>query len=85
MLVAPGVPQDVIGHGPERLGGGRLAAGSYEWRFDTPTYFAGLGFATPARAFLGEVVVAFSVWNPEQHFHVPLLLTPGSYTTYRGS
>lgn len=67
------------------LGGGRLAAGSYEWRFDTPTYFAGLGFATPARAFLGEVVVAFSVWNPEQHFHVPLLLTPGSYTTYRGS
>lgn len=67
------------------LGGGRLAAGSYEWRFDTPTYFAGLGFATPARTFLGEVVVAFSVWNPEQHFHVPLLLTPGSYTTYRGS
>lgn len=67
------------------LGGGRLAAGTYEWRYDTPAYFAGLGFATPARSFLREITVAFSVWNPEQHYHVPLLLTPGSYTTYRGS
>lgn len=67
------------------LGGGRLCAGIYEWRYDTSTYFAGCGYATPSRSFLGRVDVAFSVWNPEQHVHVPLLLTPGSYTAYRGS
>ncbi|MFA6267444.1 MAG: 2-oxo-4-hydroxy-4-carboxy-5-ureidoimidazoline decarboxylase [Pseudolabrys sp.] len=67
------------------LGDGRLRAGVYEWRYDTPTYFAAKGYPTPARSFLGKVSVAFSVWNPEEHFHVPLLLTPGSYMTYRGS
>lgn len=67
------------------LGQGQLRAGQYEWRYDTPTYFAGHGYATVARNFLGKISVAFSVWNPEEHFHVPLLLTPGSYTTYRGS
>lgn len=67
------------------LGQGRLRAGTYEWRYDTPTYFAAKGYPTPARSFLGKVTVAFSVWNPEEHFHVPLLLTPGSYMTYRGS
>lgn len=67
------------------LGQGRLRAGLYEWRYDTPTYFASRGYATPKRSFLGTVNVAFSVWNPEEHFHIPLLLTPGSYTTYRGS
>lgn len=71
--------------GRDLLGQGQLRAGQYEWRYDTPTYFAGLGYATLARSFLGKVSVAFSVWNPEEHFHVPLLLTPGSYTTYRGS
>ncbi len=67
------------------LDGGRLSAGTYEWRYDTPTYFARHGYATPNRAFLGKVKVAFTVWNPEEHFHVPLLLSPGAYTTYRGS
>lgn len=67
------------------LDNGRLRAGRYEWRYDTSTYFAGKGYPTSARSFLGKINVAFSVWNPEEHFHVPLLLTPGSYTTYRGS
>ncbi len=67
------------------LGDGALTAGTYEWRFDTPSYFAAHGYATPARAFFGKINVAFTVWNPEEHFHVPVLLTPGSYTTYRGS
>ena len=67
------------------LGGGQLRAGAYEWVYDTPSYFAAHGRPTAERAFLGQVVVGFSVWNPEQHFHVPLLLTPGSYTVYRGS
>ncbi|MFG1372321.1 2-oxo-4-hydroxy-4-carboxy-5-ureidoimidazoline decarboxylase [Xanthobacter oligotrophicus] len=67
------------------LDGGALCAGTYEWRYDTPTYFARHGYSTPARAYLGKVRVAFTVWNPEEHFHVPLLLSPGAYTTYRGS
>lgn len=67
------------------LEGGDLAAGTYEWRYDTSTYFARHGYSTPARAYLGKVRVAFTVWNPEEHFHVPLLLSPGAYTTYRGS
>jgi 2-oxo-4-hydroxy-4-carboxy-5-ureidoimidazoline decarboxylase len=67
------------------LGQGRLRAGQYEWRYDTPTYFAANGYPTSARSFLGQISVAFAVWNPEEHFHVPLLLTPGSYMTYRGS
>jgi 2-oxo-4-hydroxy-4-carboxy-5-ureidoimidazoline decarboxylase len=62
-----------------------LSFGTYEWRYDAPSYFAGHGYPTPARAFLGKIKVAFSVWNPEEHYHVPLLLTPGSYTSYRGS
>lgn len=67
------------------LGQGRLRAAQYEWRYDTPTYFAAKGYPTSARSFLGKISVAFSVWNPEEHFHIPLLLTPGSYMTYRGS
>lgn len=61
-----------------------LRAATYEWRYDTSTYFARSGYSTPSRNFLGKINVAFSVWNPEEHFHVPLLLTPGSYTAYRG-
>jgi 2-oxo-4-hydroxy-4-carboxy-5-ureidoimidazoline decarboxylase len=66
------------------LEGGRLRAGTYEFRYDASTYFAGRGYATPARVFLGTIGVTFSVWNPEEHFHVPLLLAPGSYVFYRG-
>ncbi|SON56749.1 Uric acid degradation bifunctional protein [Hartmannibacter diazotrophicus] len=62
-----------------------VEAGDYEWHFDTPTYFARQGYATVERTYLGKVRIAFSVWNPEEHYHVPLLLTPGSYTTYRGN
>lgn len=67
------------------LGDGHLRAGVYEWRYDTSIYFARMGYPTVARTFLGKINVAFWVWNPEEPFHIPLLLTPGSYTTYRGS
>lgn len=96
----PGAGMGVeLWRGGERLGGwvtdakGRCdvpegvaaGAGTYEWRFDTASYFAGRGLGTVQRTFLGGVRVAFTVWNPEEHFHVPLLLSPGGYTTYRGS
>jgi 5-hydroxyisourate hydrolase len=56
-----------------------LSPGEYRLRFDTDAYFAGRD------AFYPEVVVAFRVADPEQHYHVPLLLSPFAYSTYRGS
>ena len=70
---------------PSQLTGGALEAGAYEWRLDTAAYFAASGLATPDRCFLPVVVVRFVVTNPEQHFHVPVLLAGGAYTTYRGN
>ncbi len=55
-----------------------LEAGVYEITFDAGAYLAGEGF-------LGEVPVRFRVDDPGAHVHVPLLLSPWSYTTYRGS
>jgi 5-hydroxyisourate hydrolase len=54
------------------------AAGEYRLRFDTGAYFEG-------QTFFPEVTVHFTVEDPEEHHHVPLLLSPFGYTTYRGS
>jgi 5-hydroxyisourate hydrolase len=58
--------------------GTELEAGRYRLRFDTAAY---LGDG----AFFGEVAIAFVVTRPREHHHVPLLLSPYGYTTYRGS
>lgn len=58
-----------------------LPAGFYRLHFDTGTYFAGLNVP----AFYPEVVIAFEITNPAGHYHVPLLLSPYAYSTYRGS
>jgi 5-hydroxyisourate hydrolase len=58
--------------------GTELAPGAYRLRFDTAAYH-GDG------AFFGPITVAFAVTRPEEHHHVPLLLSPYGYTTYRGS
>lgn len=63
------------------LGPDRLEAGVYRLVFDTATYFA----ATATPAFYPEVNVVFDIPDPEQHYHVPLLLSPYGYATYRGS
>jgi 5-hydroxyisourate hydrolase len=57
------------------------AAGRYRLRFDTAAYFGAAG--TPA--FFPEVTVQFTVERPEEHHHVPLLLSPFGYSTYRGA
>ena len=62
------------------IGAGGLAAGEYRLRFDTGSYFAQQGIT----GFYPEVVVTFVV-DGTQHFHVPLLLSPYGYSTYRGS
>jgi 5-hydroxyisourate hydrolase len=58
-----------------------LVAGFYRLTFDTGTYFAGLGI----EGFYPEVFVTFEIRDPAQHYHVPLLLSPYGYSTYRGS
>jgi 5-hydroxyisourate hydrolase len=60
---------------------GPLATGTYRLRFDTGGYFEAAGSDT----FYPEVVVAFRITDAEQHYHVPLLLSPFAYSTYRGS
>ena len=57
------------------------APGAYRLRFDTGAYFEAAG----TRAFFPEVTVQFIVERPEEHHHVPLLLSPFGYSTYRGS
>jgi 5-hydroxyisourate hydrolase len=62
------------------LAGGRLVPGSHRLTFATGAYFAALG----ERAFYPEVSVVFAV-DGDEHHHVPLLLSPFGYSTYRGS
>lgn len=58
-----------------------LPAGDYRLTFATGEYFAANG----QQGFYPEVVVTFTVTDPGQHHHVPLLLSPYAYSTYRGS
>ena len=58
-----------------------LQASVYRLRFDTAAYFEARGVP----AFYPEVDVVFEVREPAQHHHVPLLLSPFGYSTYRGS
>lgn len=67
------------------LAGADLHAGIYELRFHAGVYFQTAGHVLSAPPFLDVVPVRFAVANPEQHYHVPLLLSPWSYSTYRGS
>lgn len=63
--------------------GGAFAGGTYELRFHVGDYFRSRG--GPAPAFLDVVPVRFGVASAHEHYHVPLLISPFGYTTYRGS
>ena len=65
--------------------GANLKKGTYRLVFDVAGYFKAKGVALPEPAFLGQVSLDFGVAHPEQHYHVPLLVSPWSYSTYRGS
>ena len=67
------------------LTGDEFAPGEYELLFHVGAYFTGAGVDLPAPAFLGTVPVRFGVSAAGQHYHVPLLISPFSYSTYRGS
>jgi 5-hydroxyisourate hydrolase len=58
--------------------------GSYELVFHVGAYFRGAGLSSGA-PFLDEVPVRFAMSEAQSHYHVPLLVSPWSYTTYRGS
>ncbi|HVV91993.1 MAG TPA: 2-oxo-4-hydroxy-4-carboxy-5-ureidoimidazoline decarboxylase [Hyphomicrobiales bacterium] len=67
------------------IAGRPVPIGRYELRFAAGAYFAGRGLALPDPPFLDLVPVRFAVAEAEGHYHVPLLVTPWSYSTYRGS
>jgi 5-hydroxyisourate hydrolase len=65
----------------KNLGPEQLPSGTYRLEFDTGSYFA----ATQTEAFFPEVTVTVAVDEEQAHYHVPLLLSPFAYSTYRGS
>lgn len=64
---------------------GRSAAGTYELIFHAGDYLRATGQAGAAPLFLDLVPIRFGISDPEAHYHVPLLLSPYGYSTYRGS
>ena len=62
-----------------------IQAGTYRLSFDVAAYFAAKGVQLPEPNFLNVVSIDFGVAHTEQHYHVPLLVSPWSYGTYRGS
>lgn len=67
------------------LEGDALRAGTYELQFHVAEYFAGRGAEQTEPPFLDLIPIRFSVADPGGHYHVPLLVSPWAYSTYRGS
>ena len=67
------------------LEGDSFAAGVYELVFLAGAYFAAHIPGLPDPPFVDQVVIRFGIADPDQHYHVPLLVSPWSYSTYRGS
>jgi 5-hydroxyisourate hydrolase len=73
------------GRAPEPLlSGADFAHGVYELVFQAGAYLDGTGQSLPSPKFLDEVVIRFGIAE-DRHYHVPLLLSPFGYSTYRGS
>lgn len=62
-----------------------LTAGTYELVFCAGDYLRATGQATGEVLFLNEIPIRFGVPDPDAHYHVPLLISPFAYSTYRGS
>lgn len=62
-----------------------LRKGTYRLVFDVAGYFAKRGVELPEPNFLNRVTLDFGIAHADQHYHVPLLVSPWSYATYRGS
>jgi 5-hydroxyisourate hydrolase len=66
------------------LAGADFRAGRYMLTFHVATYFRERGVALTDPAFIEEAVIRIGIAHPDQHYHVPLLITPWSYSVYRG-
>jgi 5-hydroxyisourate hydrolase len=62
-----------------------LKKGTYRLVFDVAAYFRARGVELPEPPFLDRVALDFGIAHEDQHYHVPLLVSPWSYSTYRGS
>jgi 5-hydroxyisourate hydrolase len=67
------------------LEGSDMAAGRYRLTFAAGAYFRTQGIALPDPPFLDDVTIDFGIADAAAHYHVPLLVSPWSYSTYRGS
>lgn len=64
---------------------GEFATGTYELVFDCGAYLDAIGTPPEEPRFLDQVPIRFGISDPAAHYHVPLLLSPFGYSTYRGS
>jgi 5-hydroxyisourate hydrolase len=67
------------------LAGDAMRTGLYEISFDIEAYFRARGVKLPQPPFLTTVVIRIGISDASAHYHVPLLASPWSYSTYRGS
>lgn len=67
------------------LAGAQFKATRYRLEFDVEGYFRSRGADLPEPPFLGLVPIDFGIAQPGSHYHVPLLVSPWAYSTYRGS
>lgn len=67
------------------LEGEALRKGRYALTFHVADYFRARGVSLPDPPFVDKVVIEFGVAHPQESYHVPLLISPWSYSTYRGS
>lgn len=75
------------GRSPEGplVGNDELRAGTYRLVFEVAAYFRRQGVELPDPPFLDQVPLDFGIAHADQHYHVPLVCTPWTYSTYRGS
>jgi 5-hydroxyisourate hydrolase len=83
LLVAVSTGQDGRCAAP-LLAGAALRAGRYAVTFYVAEYFRSRGIALPVPAFIEDAVIRIGIAHPDQHYHVPLLVSPWSYSVYRG-
>ena len=67
------------------LSGAEMAVGAYELVFEVAAYFRAAGVALSDPPFLDVVPIRFGISDASAHYHVPLLISPYGYSTYRGS
>ncbi|MBB4039740.1 5-hydroxyisourate hydrolase [Microvirga flocculans] len=67
------------------MAGDAFRTGTYELVFEIGPYYKGLGAALAEPPFLDVVPIRFTIAEPDGHYHVPLLVSPWAYSTYRGS